>query len=158
MKKIINIVMAVVVLMCATACSSGTEKSEIITQSEAVIATPTPTPKLPDELVFLKGLDPVKNDDGTYSFNGYFASCYEDHNQPLYSRDRYVTIQAENGRRINSREMGIMAYRIYNPNTKDQGQIFSYLSSNPSSMNGLMFEFVYNEKGNFVKLKEVWLQ
>ena len=67
MKKIINIIMISMVLMCATACSSGTEKSETDAQSEAVIATPTPKPELPEKLHFMNGLDPVKNDDGTYS-------------------------------------------------------------------------------------------
>ncbi|MBQ3123957.1 MAG: hypothetical protein IJC09_00860 [Clostridia bacterium] len=154
MKKIINILMISAVLISATACSLGTEKSETYTKSEAVVATPittpTPTPKLPDELYFMTNLDPVKNSDGTYSFKGFFTGC----KFSQYSIDPTLYIRTLNGKEFSTGETS-MYYALYqNPRTGEYDSVLNGLMNNPSSITGILFEFVYDSDGNFVDLRQ----
>ena len=148
MKKIINIIMISMVLMCATACSSGTEKSETDAQSEAVIATPTPKPELPEKLHFMNGLDPVKNDDGTYSFKGYFAG----YKYTAYSAYPRIYVRTENGHRVDLQGEDLAYRGIHNPNVRELGRVIDFLQYNPSSMNGLLFEFFFDANGTLQRL------
>ena len=112
-----------------------------------VRAVPEPV-NLPDELFFMRNLDPKKNNDGTYSFRGSFTS----YDIAKYCTTPTLYITAVNGRKFSTGDTSLY-YQTYINNSGEFSVVLSDIVDAPAQIRGIIFEFVYDSNGNFVTLR-----
>lgn len=153
MKKTVLMLVLGICLICFAGCGSEAEFADQATEasenSQQSIIDEEPVEveeELPDSLYFIKHLDPVKNNNGTYSFFGYFTGT-----TPSGS----LNITGTNGGGI-SMGTTIPALRsFYVSNSGEYRTVAADVVFHFYEINGILFEFVYDTDGTLVELNQV---
>ena len=155
MKKVILNLVMVLLLISLVGCKQLSMENENPTEtyeseSSTIKKTEELVPEkvvLPDSLFFLTDLDPVKKNDGTYSFYGCITAC----KFSQYSGAPTIYITAINGSDFS---MGAsQAFRrIYIGNDGNQSVLLNDIVYNLSNVKGIIFEFNYNADGELINI------
>ena len=111
---------------------------------------PVDESELPSELYFMNAMEPHKDEDGNYYFDGYIVrgSLSE------YDSGMTVTIKGKNGRELSSGDQSISKHSFNSVNGCSYN-IGESLLNNDYRVTEVLFRFIYNSDGDLVEMQQL---
>ena len=111
---------------------------------------PVDESELPSELYFMNAMEPHKDGEGNYYFDGYIVRG----SLSKYGSGMTVTIKGKNGRELSSGDQSISKHSFNSVNGCSYN-IGQCLLNNDYRVTEVLFRFIYNSDGDLVEMQQL---